>query len=42
MLMMSPRQRRQKFFLLLVACVGIFPEEEGMMLDSRDKYFPQL
>ena len=29
MLMMSPRQWRQKFFLLLVACVGIFPEEEG-------------
>ena len=39
MLMMSPRQRRQKFFLLLVACVGIFPEEEGMMQHSRDKYF---
>ena len=28
--------------VLLVACVGIFPEEEGMMQHSRDKYFPQL
>jgi hypothetical protein len=42
MLMRSPQQRRQKFFLLLVACVGIIPEEEGMMQHSRDKYFPQL
>ena len=35
MLMMSPRQRRRKFFLLLVACVGFIPEEEGMMQHSR-------
>ena len=28
--------------LLLVDCVGIFPEEEGMMQHSRDKYFPRL
>ena len=27
--MMSPRQRRYKFFLLLVSYVGIFLEEEG-------------
>src|SRR3989337_1704991 len=26
--MMSPRQRCQKFFLLLVSCVGISPEED--------------
>lgn len=28
--------------LLLIACVGIFPEEEGIMQHSRGKYFPQL
>ena len=28
--------------VLLVACVGIIPEEEGKMQHSRDKYFPQL
>jgi hypothetical protein len=28
-LMMSPRQRCQKFFLLLESCVGILLEEEG-------------
>lgn len=28
--------------LLLVAYVGIFPEQEGMMQHRRDKYFPQL
>ena len=28
--------------VLLVACVGIIPEGEGMMQHSRGKYFPQL
>jgi hypothetical protein len=29
MLMMSPRQRRQKFFLLLVVYVDISPKRRG-------------
>ena len=38
----SRKIKATKWALLLVACVGIFPEEEGMMQHSRDKYFPQL
>ena len=36
-----PRQRRQKFLLMLFEATSVFPKEEGMMQHSDGRYFPQ-
>ena len=37
-----PRQRRQKFLLMSLEAMSVFPPEEGMMQHSYGRYFPQL
>ena len=36
-----PQQRRQKFLLLSLEAMSVFPKEEGMMQHSSGRYFPQ-